>query len=231
VHHSTVGTTSSSASSDRGRAGSSAQREYERRRAKRDNDIRTRHPRIGGFLLAVREEPASMKAWSKGARGERHLGRLLDQSGVLVLHDRSMNKTSGNIDHIAIAATGIYVIDAKEYEGRVERRPSAKILRPEPDKLIVNGRDRTKLVRSVRRQACAITQALEGCEAARGLEIRPVLCFIGRNWGWFSRPFDIDGVTVIGPNRLLERLGRPGDTPDADLEQVGKRLAARLPPA
>ena len=36
-----------------GSAGASAQREYERRKAKREERIRTAHPKLGGLILAV----------------------------------------------------------------------------------------------------------------------------------------------------------------------------------
>jgi len=64
---------------DAGKAGASARREYERRAAKRENDVRARHPKIGGFLLAMTEEPQSTRAWALGAVGEERLGVRLDQ--------------------------------------------------------------------------------------------------------------------------------------------------------
>jgi hypothetical protein len=51
-----------------GTAGASARQEYERRVAKREQRIREAHPRIGGFLLAVTDEPQSTTAWQRGAR-------------------------------------------------------------------------------------------------------------------------------------------------------------------
>lgn len=53
-----------------GRAGSSARREYERRRQSRERLTRERHPRIGGLLLALRDEPQSERSWAVGAAGE-----------------------------------------------------------------------------------------------------------------------------------------------------------------
>ncbi|MEO6414383.1 MAG: hypothetical protein ABIO48_17470 [Pedococcus sp.] len=49
-----------------GTAGASARREFERRKAKREQRIRPQHPRIGGFLLAISEERQST-AWDTGA--------------------------------------------------------------------------------------------------------------------------------------------------------------------
>ncbi len=46
-----------------GTPGSSARREFERRKAKRDERVRAKHPRLGGFILAVTGEQQSTKAW------------------------------------------------------------------------------------------------------------------------------------------------------------------------
>ena len=60
---------------------------------------------------------------------------------IPVLHDRRMPDGAGNIDHVAVAASRVYVIDAKRYRGKIEiRRP----LFGEP-KLTIAGRDRTRL--------------------------------------------------------------------------------------
>jgi hypothetical protein len=40
----------------------------------------------------------------------------------LVLHDRAIPGTRSNIDHIAVVPSGVWVIDTKQYRGRVQRR-------------------------------------------------------------------------------------------------------------
>lgn len=87
-------------------AGGSAQREFERRKAKRHEAVRSRHPRIGALLLTVTEEPQATTNWAKGAEGERRLGAALDNlsgRGVLMLHDRRRPGGTANIDHLAVA--------------------------------------------------------------------------------------------------------------------------------
>jgi len=76
---------------DVGNPGSWLQTEHEPRAASREARARARHPRIGGFLLAVTKEPASTTAFSTGAAGERRVAaRLAELSGpgVLSLHNR-----------------------------------------------------------------------------------------------------------------------------------------------
>src|SRR5690606_26642744 len=47
--------------------GASARREFERRKARREQRIRNKHPRLGGLIHALSEEPQSTTAWDRGA--------------------------------------------------------------------------------------------------------------------------------------------------------------------
>lgn len=44
--------------------GVSAQREYDKRSAGREQRIRSQHPKLGGLLLALSDEPASTRVWA-----------------------------------------------------------------------------------------------------------------------------------------------------------------------
>ena len=59
-------------------AGASAQQEYQRRSQRRQERIRQRHPRLGGLILALANEPASTRVWAQGAAGERQVGATLE---------------------------------------------------------------------------------------------------------------------------------------------------------
>ena len=134
--------------------GASAQREYDKRSTKREERIRTAHPRLGRLLLALSEEPASTRVWAQGAAGERAVAAALsDLTGdhITALHDRRMRRPDGslsraNIDHIAVAPNGVWVIDAKTHQGALEVRRSGGFLSPRVEALYVGGRDRTALV-------------------------------------------------------------------------------------
>jgi len=146
---------------DIGTAGASGRREYERRRAKREDAMRERHPRIGNVLLKFQEAPAHEKAWATGARGEEELAACLARRcpKVIVLHDRRMPGSRANIDHLAVAPSGVLVIDAKRYKGKIEvRRPFFG-----DAKLVIGGRDKTKLVDGLERQAAAVAAASRSC--------------------------------------------------------------------
>ena len=109
---------------DLGTAGASARREYERRRGKREAATRERHPHIGNLLLRLQSPPAGEVAWNTGAGGEEALGAHLAKRcpDVIVLHDRRIPRSRANIDHLAVAPSGVYVIDAKRYKGKIEVR-------------------------------------------------------------------------------------------------------------
>lgn len=61
-----------------GTAGASARREFERRQARREERIRTKHPHLGGLILALSDDPQSTTAWNSGALGEERLGQGLE---------------------------------------------------------------------------------------------------------------------------------------------------------
>jgi hypothetical protein len=144
---------------DPGKAGGGARREHERRKARRETRTREDHPHIGGLLLKLQEAPQSEKAWETGAIGEEAVAAHLASRcpDVIVLHDRRMPGSQANIDHIAIAPSGVLVIDAKRYKGKIGvRRPLFG-----DAKLVVRGRDKTKLVEGLRRQVDAVRAGLE----------------------------------------------------------------------
>jgi hypothetical protein len=103
-------------SADSGVAGSTARREYERRKAKDEEKLREQWGRFGGLEVALSDERQPTKAWDRGAIGEERLGtghNAVAGAGLAVLHDRRIPGSKANIDHMAITPGGIWVIDAK----------------------------------------------------------------------------------------------------------------------
>ena len=159
-------------------AGGSALREFERRKAQREDRIRSRHPRLGGLILALSDEPQSTTAWAKGAIGEQKLGAGLDSLaavGVVALHDRLIPGSKANIDHLAITPSGVWVIDAKRYKGQVAKKDLGGWFSTDL-RLYVGRRDCTKLVSAMGKQVAAVRKAL-GAEW-EDVPVRPALCFV-----------------------------------------------------
>jgi len=219
-----------------GVAGASARREYERRRDKREEKVRTHHPKLGGLILALSDEPQSTTAWAKGAVGERKLGEALDalrSEGMVVLHDRRIPKSISNIDHLVIAPSGVHVIDAKRYKGKVEIRGSGSILRPGPNLLFVGGRNQTELVEAMASQVEVVGAAIADIAwtaEAEGL-IRPRLCFVDAEWGWFAKPETLHGVRIGSPKSLLREIREPGPMTPDHIHLIATHLRAVLKPA
>lgn len=186
-----------------GVAGSSARREYERRKAKDEERLRRKWGRLGGLAIALSDERQSTKAWERGAGGEERLGALLSSlvsDKVAVLHDRRIPGTKANIDHIAITPAGIWVIDAKRYKGRPESKIEGGILRPRAEKLIVGGRDCTKLLDGVAKQV-GLVRDLVGDVPVTG-----VLCFVEADWPLIGGAFVTRDIPVLWPKRLVRAL-------------------------
>lgn len=218
-----------------GVGGSSARREYERRKQAREQRIRAKHPRIGGLILAVSDEPQTTKAWDTGAKGEemlaQSLNKLVDRQ-VLVLHDRRIPKSKANIDHIAVTPTGVYVIDAKRYRNkRPHLRVEGGLFRPRTEKLIVGTRDCTKLAAGVHWQMEKVRGVLAGRSGGHDVPVAGVLCFLDADWPLIGGSFSIQGVDVVWPRKARELLTRPGPVPADVLPGLHQYLAESFPPA
>ncbi|WP_246000305.1 nuclease-related domain-containing protein [Nocardioides pocheonensis] len=211
---------------DTGVAGLSARREYERRRAKDEERLRQKWGKLGGIAVALSEEKQSTKAWATGAVGEERLGARLDSlvsESVAVLHDRRIPGTKANIDHIAITAAGIWVIDAKRYKGRPELKIEGGILRPKVEKVLVGRRDCTKLVDGVLKQVDLVR------EVVGDLPVTGSLCFVEADWPLIGGAFTTRAVQVLWPKRLAKLLVE--DEGSVDVAVVRATVASHFKPA
>jgi Nuclease-related domain len=215
--------------SNPGEAGASARREYERRVAKREDRIRTAHPRLGGLILALSDEPQSTQAWARGAVGEEKLAGRLDlmiEGGARVLHDRRIPGTRANIDHLVIGPAGVFVIDAKRYTGRPQRKVEGGIFRPRTETLLVGRRDCTKLLAGVHKQLGLVRAALQ-----RDGDVYGMLCFVDADWPVFGGDFSIGGLDVLWPKKVAERVFATEWLTEADIAAIHGRLATAFPSA
>jgi hypothetical protein len=108
-----------------GVAGQSALEEFERRRKAREARIDTKFGRLAGVVKFLTDDPQSITAWKKGSVGERKLASSLEKSlgdRAILLNDRQVPKSKGNIDHLVVAGSGVWVVDAKNYAGLVQQR-------------------------------------------------------------------------------------------------------------
>lgn len=238
-----------SPSIDLGTAGASARREHQKRaerewakkqrRIDSDREWRARRkqekPVLGRIQVALTPKPTmtpesrSTKAWAIGAAGEERVAQVLEAATAIVLHDRRIPGTKANIDHIAVGPAGVYVIDAKKYTGRIEKRDVGGWWKAD-ERLYVRGRDRTKLLDGMRHQLDVVTGALGA--KFESIPVHGVLCFIGAEWpGFVPMPIRFGTVTCIWPKALTALVDTSGTMGRADMEAAAARLARALPPA
>lgn len=219
-----------------GVGGGSAQREHDRRVARRAARVRARYPRLGGLVLALTDEPSSTRVWAQGAAGERAVAALLDglaDHGVIALHDRAMRHPDGrlsraNIDHLVVAPTGIWAVDAKTHRGTLRIRRSGGLFRPRVEHLFVRGRDQTRLVDGVVAQAATVERDLRS--AGFDIPVRGALCFVGTGMPR-RRDNTVRGVPVVGRRDLARLLRQPGPVDETTRQLLAETLVRRFPVA
>ena len=207
--------------------GGSARREYERRKAGREQRIRAAHPKLGGLIPALSDDPQSTRAWERGAIGEELLAERLKDlpADTRVLHDRRVPGSRANIDHIVVSPAGVWVIDAKRYKGkRPELRVEGGILRPRVESLRVGGRDQTKLVDGVQSQVEKVAGALADLDVV----VCGVLCFLEADWPLIGGDFTVRDIAVVWPRLLTKRISVAAPA-GVDVDAVYGRLGAVFP--
>jgi hypothetical protein len=166
----------------------------------------------------------------QGAAGEQRLGALLDplrEEGMAVLHDRRIPGSRANIDHLVVSCAGVFVVDAKNYAGRVERRDRGGWFSTDY-RLYVGGKDRSALLASLMRQTEAVRAALG---TPTPPTITPVMCFVRADWSLFAQPMRWGDVYVLWPRALRKLLRSGGPLTSDAIEAIGRRLGLALPPA
>lgn len=95
-------------------------------------------------------------SWVAGLRGERAVGRALEDlpPTFRVIHDLDTGR--GNVDHVVIGPSGVFAIETKEWNGRFTERGG---------RLLHNGREDTR----TRKQAVAGAMEVRRRLAAAGL--------------------------------------------------------------
>lgn len=216
---------------DVGTAGASARKEHQRRQQRREQQIEEKWGTgfFGHVAKTLSDDPQSTTAWKTGAEGEERLAAMLSQrlgSSAVLLHDRRVPRTRGNIDHIAIAASGVWVIDAKKYKGKVERRDKGSFFKNDY-RLYVNGRDQSKRVEGMAWQRDAVVAALQDTV---NVPVRCALTFVNAEWPIiFKKPHKFGDVTVCWPRKLADLIAEPGLLSPDDVQPIARVLAKRLP--
>ena len=154
---------------------------------------------MGLALLVAIDRLNLTDAWRIGAEGERKTAAYLaglDAAGFIVRHDRRVPGYGGNVDHIALGPTGVWVIETKSYRGSVEIYG---------DRLEINGQRRDRIVDQVYKEAIAVQIALGDRLSSLGLTVTPVLCLHRAKLGWTDK--SVRGVRVVDGRGLVKLVG------------------------
>jgi hypothetical protein len=214
---------------DSGTPGASARREFERRHAKREEELDQRFGRMSKVVKLLIDDPQSIRAWAQGSEGERQLAEGLTRrigDRAVLLHDRRIPRSRTNIDHLAIAPSGVWIIDAKMYRGPLQRRDKGSWGKVDY-RVYVNGRDQSRLVNGPLHQAEVVRSVLND----EALPIHMALCFVDVEWDFFLKPFQIKDVWVTYATKLCESIAEPGPLSAESVLSIANRLANSLPPA
>jgi len=144
---------------------------------------------------------------------------------AVILHDRTVPDHTWHIDHIAVAPSGVWVIDVEDVHGRVEQRD--ELFRPD-FRVIVGGKDRSHLIDSMPRQAEAVAAALGSGDVP---PVVPVVCFVHAEWPLLSKPFKQHGVWVTWPRELVSMIATSEVLDDPVIDEIAAELDRRLPAA
>jgi hypothetical protein len=162
-------------------------------------------PRLGlvlGVLVAVaagwgvwwRPSPDAV-AWRRGAAGERRTARLVDpleRHGWVVLHDLAVPGSRANIDHLVIGPGGVFVIDSKQYRGRLQLDSSGRLWH--------GGYPLAPALRAVDFEAGQAARVLIDADVV----VVPIVAVHGAQVPWGK--VVMDGVPVVAARRLPSML-------------------------
>jgi hypothetical protein len=189
---------------------------------------------VGGSA-ALREARARRDPkWTKGAAGEYLMDLSLHNhvhDGAVILTDRGLPDTKSNIDHIVVARSGVWIIDAKTWRGKIEYKSTSMFGMEK--RLYVGGTDRTSSVESIFKLVIPVAQLIND----KTVPIKPALVFIDGDWSdsatariVSSRPYQHLTVLISWPKAIWKKINEPGPLDITAIERVGKLLDANLRP-
>lgn len=147
----------------------------------------------------------SAALWERGAQGEVEVARALEAlpEEWVVLHDLPWpGRPRANLDHVVVGPGGVFVVDAKNWSGRVEVRG---------DVLLQNGRRREPTVASAAEAAIAVQRVVPVPNLCMG-----VLCFVREEplTGWAR-----DVMVCSTANLVVMLASRPAVLEPADVRR------------
>jgi hypothetical protein len=188
---------------------------------------------VGGASTLRWASSGNSRNRRKGAAGEYLIDQRLHRDLVhseVILNDRQVPGGSGNIDHVVVAPSGVWVIDTKHWKGRVEYKGASGFFDPN-ERLFFNGEDCTHLADDIYAQVIPIAELLND----RSIPIRPALVFIDAGWKSTLRlatnkPYRHNHVLIAWPKALTSEIQRSGPLDLTQVSSIGGYLDELLRP-
>jgi hypothetical protein len=181
--------------------------------------------RIGRIARAFLDETTFIEETTL----ERRTDRNRDERAVVLRH-RRIPGSRDTIDHIVVAPSGIWVIEAITTSGKVAQRNVGGWFKQEP-RLYVSDKDQTALLAAVERKSEAIERIIETLDV-HGMSVDRAACFTSAEWPrLFAKPLRIADVWVTWPNNLVEMIIADGPLDVAAVRTVSDHLNETLKPA
>ena len=154
------------------------------------------------------------ESWLMFDDGERDLGEFFDDAfvgGGVVLHDRLVVDGSkrSSIDHLIIASSGVWVVDAYT-----------------DNHLLIGWSEQKTHVDGNGWQTAAVKSRLDSL-GMDDVPVHRILCFSRTDWARRSNAAVIDGVLVLSPDKLRSVASQPG--PVRGIDSIADQLGSRLP--
>jgi hypothetical protein len=169
----------------------------------------------GGCGIFVALSRAALSSWIKGAAGEEKVAQALAflPASWDVFHGvppagRTLWPARGDLDHVVLGPTGLFVVETKNWTGRIEIRDNAIFYE--------GGAPSRPPLDQVRRSARELAARLE----AGGMRavVHPVLCFAGTP-PETGDEVGMGGVIVCGVDSLNRVLASWNDDPVSESDR------------
>lgn len=159
------------------------------------------------------------------ARAERRSGKVLERLvrvGVRTLHDRRLPHSAGQLDHVVVAGSGIYLVNAVAVTSR-------KPLQWLGGKPCVAGQTLTGIADFTIAAADEVATTIAAdFDPGWTIAVFPMLTIVGEKFGLHVD----DGVELVGVERLPERIMyRQALLDPVEIALLGDAAARACPPA
>jgi Nuclease-related domain len=175
---------------------------------------------------APRREPYRVRTWATEPLGTAAVAEMLDglrAYGVVAWHGARLRRPRTRVDHLVLAPSGVYVVAARAWTGRVELRTAGSELRAK-QRLRVGGRDRTRVAHALVKDSVAVRRAL----GRYMVPVHAVLCIADGDWPLWAKPLELDGISVVWPKELERRVRQLGKLDGGGIDQLATHLTPKL---